>query len=535
MHEDPTASGVTDRSVLGASVQGVRARRRDAPFGGICPTFLGLPGGTHFVTATFSAGSNRLLLFELASLTDPGGGSAPLSPVAEARLPTRLGFGRAVLDGVLDTLRGVFTLQRPWTDLFRALRNGVGRIFRDTSGGAYMFLETEGSQVWVVVPVEMDRDGPGYERGDSALLRFEVVGGTLQAEDPVILTDLPRGDTLVAALPFWPTGGPGGPAARTWYVTRRGQVGLVGRPGSGFTLQAPLQLPTGERIQNSFAVNQRGAFVVSNRALYRIELTGGTLQVVWRRPYDRMGGPPKPGQIDSGSGTTPTLVGDDWVAICDGAEQMKLAVYRQDDGTLAASEVVFPSAGRKSACESSVVGVAWDDPNAPPAAGSSSPSTVSFLVGNTYGYVHPFDTHYQWQGGLARLDLHPANPTVLTRRWDQPFDVMGAPPKLSIADGRLYCYARKPPIRGGFCAWFRRRTWALQGIDLRTGSLDFEVETDSGRERQSRHPFQLIFRDRPDAFDNCWASFTVLSDGSVVVALWEGFLRIYPGPSSTPR
>src|SRR5206468_10967571 len=87
-----------------------------------------------------------------------------------------------------------------------------------------------------------------------------------------------------------------------------------------------------EAIGNSFAVDETGGvFIVSDHAMYRFDAGPmGEPEVTWREAYDR-GTRLKPGQVNFGSGTTPTLMGTGWVAITDNADpQMHVLVYRRE-------------------------------------------------------------------------------------------------------------------------------------------------------------------------------------------------------------
>jgi hypothetical protein len=93
-------------------------------------------------------------------------------------------------------------------------------------------------------------------------------------------------------------------------------------------------LPTGERINKSFAVDpdqlRGGVFIVSDHQLYRFDAASdGTPTVTWHQTYDR-GTSIKPGQKVQGSGTTPTLMGTEFVTIDDNAEpRIDVNVYRR--------------------------------------------------------------------------------------------------------------------------------------------------------------------------------------------------------------
>ena len=86
----------------------------------------------------------------------------------------------------------------------------------------------------------------------------------------------------------------------------------------------------GEAIGNSFAVDDTGGvFIVTDAALYRFDAdAAGAPTVTWREPYANTG-TQKPGQTEAGSGTTPTLMGTDYVSITDNADPMDVVVYRR--------------------------------------------------------------------------------------------------------------------------------------------------------------------------------------------------------------
>ena len=98
----------------------------------------------------------------------------------------------------------------------------------------------------------------------------------------------------------------------------------------------------GEVVQNSFAVGDKGdVYIVSETALYRFQADASGAPVVrWRKVYENTG-EQKPGQVSAGSGTTPTLHGDDWVSITDNADPMNVVVYRRGGGREICRQPVF--------------------------------------------------------------------------------------------------------------------------------------------------------------------------------------------------
>ena len=150
-----------------------------------------------------------------------------------------------------------------------------------------------------------------------------------------------------------------------------------------------------EQIQNSFSVGPDGVYIVTSMALYKFRFNEETKRIeldpAWEPTYaegdliydnDRK---IKPGHLNDGSGTTPTLVGDEFVAIVDNApEQVNLLVFRQDNGKLVSRLPLFEAGS--AAVENSVVSYG-----------------NSLVVGNTYGYTDPFSEN-PTAGGIMRFD-----------------------------------------------------------------------------------------------------------------------------------
>lgn len=102
-----------------------------------------------------------------------------------------------------------------------------------------------------------------------------------------------------------------------WFITRGGLVGVIDRQGKTGTAVALRQGNLIEGIDNALAVGKNRVFVVSNHAMYSFAQDGkGAIVQQWRERYDR-GNAAKPGTMAHGSGTTPTLIGNDYVAITD--------------------------------------------------------------------------------------------------------------------------------------------------------------------------------------------------------------------------
>ena len=345
----------------------------------------------------------------------------------------------------------------------RKVRPGQSPL-TDLCGGAYFYLDgddrafvaTTSGEIWVVAVTDA---GFALERTYDATAALE------------------GDDCLIADLPDWD--------GRIWFVTIAGGVGVID-PDSG-RLQF-LRLPA-ERIVNSFAVDSSGGvFVVSDHALYRFDAdASGAPVVTWRQPYDR-GTRQKPGQLSQGSGTTPTLVGRNLVAITDNADpHMHVAVYRRGaagggDRHVCSAPVFAADAG---ATENTIIAVGR-----------------SLFVENNYGYAGPQSTlgGATTAGGVARVDVTADGRCEVA--WESPEVAPTSVPKASLASGLLYVYA-KPPRDDGVEAWY------LAALDLDTGETVYRRLTGTGTQ-----------------WNNHYAAIYLGPDGAAYVPLLTGIVRI---------
>ena len=182
---------------------------------------------------------------------------------------------------------------------------GTSNPFTDFSGGGYFFLDHRDRAVVSTNDRQVIEVAVGADASLSQTRAYDVSGAVA------------AGDGIISVLPDW--------SGRLWFVTRSGTVGTIDREAG--TVRS---LKLGEGISNSFAVDETGGvFIVSDKALYRFDAgPAGQPVVSWRQPYPNSG-VRKPGQSDAGSGTTPTLMGKNWVTITDNADPMQIQVYRR--------------------------------------------------------------------------------------------------------------------------------------------------------------------------------------------------------------
>jgi hypothetical protein len=350
----------------------------------------------------------------------------------------------------------------------RVVNGGGGNPFTDFSGGGYFYLDpadravisTTTRHIWVIGQTS-GPSGPGF-----ALERdYDLTGA------------VPVGDSIISALPDW--------SGRLWFVSAAGVVGTVD-PASG----AVSSISLGEKIGNSFAVDETGGvFIVSDGAMYRFDATAsGAPSVTWREPYANTG-VKKPGQTEAGSGTTPTLMGSQWVAITDNADPMDVVVYKRqgtvDGSRLVCVQPVFGAGA--SATDQSLIG-----------AGRS------LVVENNYGYSGLAATE---QGatttpGIERVDIN-SHGTGCRKIWHNDERAPSVVPKLSLANGLVYTYT-KPPMSDGTDAWY------FTAIDFFNGKTVYKRLGGTGL-----------------GFNNNYAPVTIGPDGSAYVGALGGLVRLW--------
>lgn len=325
------------------------------------------------------------------------------------------------------------------------------------SGGGYFALDHQGRAVIPtsdgrVLTMALDESGTTFALAQDLDLYDDAVGEPLVAQD----------GGIESVLPDW--------SGRLWFVTEAAAVGYVD-PATGLARVLRLE---GEEIGNSFAVDETGGvYVVSDHALYRFDVApDGTITTTWREAYDR-GTQLKSGQVNFGSGTTPTLLDDDLVAITDNAEpRMNVLVYdrRADvDGSRLRCEVPVFDDGA-SATDNSLIGF-----------------ERSFVVENNAGYGALTDVAGEGvtHPGISRVVVGDTDCTVA---WTAPIAAPSVVPKFSYATRLIYTYEKR-----------------AQGWDV------VALHADDGTER-SRVQVGEDF----DANNN-WAPVTIARDGTLYV------------------
>ncbi|MEU5001839.1 hypothetical protein [Streptomyces sp. NPDC021622] len=398
---------------------------------------------------------------------------------------TFTGFLVKLLDpDSLETLAEYKLPQRPST-VEAITRLDFSKIFKDTSGGAYSYLDNEDRLVLADSRQHIVR--LAHEQTADGSWRFVVDKDWDLTEhvphDCVTWSHLyPSGecDPVTSVMPDW--------EGRIWWVTRQGRVGTVD-PDSGDIRSIRLE---GEEIQNSFSVADDGVSIVSDHALYSFRAAAdGTPKAVWRQTYDRGTGT-KPGSVNQGSGTTPDLfgAGDDYVAITDNADdRMNVLVYRRGadvpaDKRLVCKVPVFGSGA--STTDNSLI--SWGN---------------SLVVENNYGYENITSLTFGRSvvGGVSRIDVREDGSGCDTV-WESAVRAPSNVPKLSTAAGLLYFYTKEPNSLG-IDAWY------LTAVDFRTGETKWKRLAGTGI-----------------AYDNNWAPVTLGPDGTAYVGVFNGLVAV---------
>ena len=347
-------------------------------------------------------------------------------------------------------------------------RRPGGGTFNDFSGGGYFYLDNHDR---AVIPTTTNH---------IYIVRQTAAPGFVLQRDYDLTPAIGTDDKIESVLPDW--------SGRLVFVSDAGVVGAIDQ-SSG----AVHTIDLGEKITNSLATDETGGvYVVTDKALYRVDVNGaGRPHTTWRQAY-RNTGQQKPGQTQAGSGTTPTLMGKKWVAITDNADPMDVVVYRRGASV----------AGSRLVCRQPVF-----DKGASATDNSLITAGRALVVTNNYGYANPTAT---MEGGvttpgIARVDVNRDGSgchTVWTNRTERsPSSVA----KLSLADGLVYTVLKDPAGT--------QDPWYLGALDFRTGKLVFKTRYGSGF-----------------GYNVNYAPVTLGPDGVAYVGVLGGLVRIADSP-----
>jgi hypothetical protein len=438
---------------IGKNMQVVTRRVSPTP-GGVCPTITFDKNGLLVAMCASFAG------FEI-NLFEPH----TLNLLASHRLVTRPSTFEALVKFNLDY------------------------IFLDTSGGSYFYLDNEDRAVLADANQIVQRIAH-RKKADGQWEFYVTDSWDMKAVAPHDCFDInnwfPKGecDPITSVMPDY--------QGRIWWVTRHGRVGTV-NPQNG---QIDVHHFEGEEIQNSLSSDKDGMYVITDYALYNMVAdANGKPVILWREPYLRSN-QYKYGNINSGSGSTPTLMDDDrgrkYVAITDaGDDKTGLVVFRREADVAGSRQICrVPLFGDKgSAVEISPIG--WGR---------------SIVVKNDAGYRSAFHgtSEATIPGGIMRIDIRPDD-SGCDVVWTSPERVPAVVNKLST-NGLLYYYSFEEQPDG-------ENAWYFIALDFVSGK-----------------PFYKQFIGAGQAFDSNWGSPAIAKDGAVYMGIFKGIVAISDAP-----
>ena len=250
---------------------------------------------------------------------------------------------------------------------------------------------------------------------------------------------LPEDTNIHDVIPDW--------SGNLWFVTGGAFLGYRDHDtGAFYTYELPAE---GETIQNSFAVDQEGLYVVSTDAIYQFQISDATKEpfYTWREDYEN-GTEQKPGTLSHGSGTSPTLIGHDLVAIADDGDPFtNIVVYQRSasiEGDRLICKVPLFEQG-KSATENSLL-----------VYGNA------MVVQNDYGHIYTGNA-LKTSPGIMRVDVRDDR-SGCDVVWHNETFLSQSLPRLSTDTGLLYFYTfQKQKTEDFFGGWY------LSAVDWETG------------------------------------------------------------------
>lgn len=300
---------------------------------------------------------------------------------------------------------------------------------QDNSGGAYFHLD--------------HKNRPILAPNDNTIKVLDLIetdkGLSWNVAENYPLGDLlPEDANIHDVMPDWD--------GHLWFVTTGNVIGYRNKATGKYHLyKFPVE---DEVVQNSFAVDKHGVYMVSTHALYMFNIDETTHEPVpvWREAYER-GAVQKVGTISHGSGTSPTLIGDDLISIADdGSPLTHVMVYKRsaevEGSRVVCKEPIFKTG--KSATENSLVGYG-----------------NALIVQNDFGHDY-MGNALETEPGVTRVDINEDREGCRTV-WESDMQSQSLP-RLSTATGLVYVYTFKLPFDGA-----KTGGWYLTALDFETG------------------------------------------------------------------
>jgi hypothetical protein len=324
-------------------------------------------------------------------------------------------------------------------------------LFQDFTGGGYFYLDNQDRVVVSttthhIFVIAETAGSPGF----TLVHDYDLTGVVTSSEN--LTSALPDSNGLL------------------WFVTKAdGVVGTVNFQ-TGKIHTARLGNGADGEIENSFAVDRSGGvYLATTHKLYRFGAgLDGEPKIVWQVTYPNSG-IHKPGQVDAGTGTTPTVMAGGYVNITDNADPMDIMVYR----TAAHPYRIVRRHGHKrrvplprQVCRVRIFSKgAGDDENSIISAGR-------FMIAeNNYGYTGPSSVQSATTTpGVVRVDLNPGG-NGCHRVWlNTTESVPTAVSKVALATGLVYTYTLDD----------NSGDWYWTALDFRTGKVVYRIYSGTG-------------------------------------------------------
>lgn len=386
-------------------------------------------------------------------------------------------------------------------------------------GNALGALATPTSGAYTVVDIE----NTFYTVQGTTLLAYRD-GGTLTsaialARRITLPEDIAAGDDAIVGINLLWDG-------NIAFATRDGKAGVIRRD---FTQVQGVTLGAGdEEVSNSIATDEQGGiYVVSSKAMYRVQWTGSAVSLAehtgaWRAEYNAGSAGAGGGRLGAGSGSTPTLMGtagQKFVVITDGARVANLVLFWRDaipadwqpvaagkDRRIAAEMPVnFGNAARaETKSEQSVlvsgygaVVVSNDYRNVERISGSTGYPVIDQLANGVIVFNSSNPLVQPW--GVQKFQWDTTTRTLRSSWVRNDVSCPNAIPVMSEATNRFYCVGA------------HLGSWTIESLDWTSGGIHF------------RKYIGVLPR-----WNSFYASTQLTGDGGIVYGSFNGAVYLPP-------
>lgn len=372
-------------------------------------------------------------------------------------LPAVTGEGTVVFDEVPLNGIPIFVLFDPDDDILTVAKgiNGASlwKIDRETLTPIASFDFPEAPGVFAATYGFIDAEGRAIFASGQKILRIRSEADMLVVDHEADLSALVTGEDGLVAISALYDG-------NLAYLSARGVLGVIPADLSETIASVTLE---GLEVSNGFSVDEDGGiYIVAGDKVLRVGWDGSELTETWREAVAAPFPTPRPGRLGIGSGTTPALMMEDWLAIADDAESMNLIVMDRHTGAEVCKLPVF------------------DEPAA----------TDNAIV--VAGRTMIVEQNLEGGTGVARFDL--LEDGTCQRTWVSPVHAPTCVPTLSTATGLVYVYTQEGA------------QFALEALSLEDGHTVFRVPTGTG------------------PYNNYYSAVTIGPDGRVYVGTLVGLL-----------